>query len=219
MLADKKTRTLGVVPTTERTNRQKERSDLSTRRLLAAAGDLIVEGGYQAMTLAAVGERAGYSRGLVTARFGSKRKLLEALVERIVGEWSHRNVLPRTHGANGCDGIRIVLDAIAAQAERDPSELRVLYALMFEAVGPVADLRPTFVDLHADMRADFARFVRRGLRDGSIGNSASPDGEAAVIVAGIRGVAYQWLLDPNAFEVAPALRYLARVTDERLRAC
>jgi AcrR family transcriptional regulator len=194
------------VSTTERTNRQKERSDLSTRRLLAAAGELIVEGGYQAMTLAAVGERAGYSRGLVTARFGSKSKLLDALVERIVGEWSHRNVLPRTHGANGCDGIGIVLDAIAAQAERDPSALRVLYALMFEAVGPVADLRSTFVDLHAD------------LRDGSVRDGASPDSEAAVIVAGIRGIAYQWLLDPDAFEVAPALRYLSRVTDERLRA-
>jgi AcrR family transcriptional regulator len=206
------------MPTTERTNRQKERSDLSTRRLLAAAGDLIVEGGYEAMTLAAVGERAGYSRGLVTARFGSKSKLLEALVERIVGQWSHRNVLPRTHGANGCDSIRLVLDAIAVQAERDPSELRVLYALMFEAVGPVADLRSTFVELHTDMRSDFARFVRRGVRDGSIREGASAGHEAAVIVAGMRGIAYQWLLDPDAFEVAPALRYLARVTDERLRA-
>jgi len=37
------------------------------------------------MTLAAVGERAGYSRGLATARFGSKDELLRALVERIVG--------------------------------------------------------------------------------------------------------------------------------------
>jgi len=206
------------VPTTARPNRQKERSDLSTKRLLAAAGELIVEGGYKGMTLAAVGERAGYSRGLATARFGSKDKLLEALVERIVGRWSHRNVLPLTRGANGCDAIRIVLDTIAAQADRDPSALRVLYALMFEAAGPVADLRPTFMDLHADMRADFARFVRRGLRDGSIRVGTSPAGEAAMIVAGIRGIAYQWLLDPEGFGVAPALHYFARVTDERLRA-
>ena len=50
------------------TNRHKERSELSTRRLLDAAGELIVEGGYEAMTLAAVGERAGYSRGLPAHR-------------------------------------------------------------------------------------------------------------------------------------------------------
>jgi len=198
-------------------NRQKERSELSTSRLLTAAGELIVEGGFRAMTLAAVGERAGYSRGLVTARFGSKDQLLQSLVEHIVGRWSHRNVLPRTKEATGRDGIQIVLEAIATQADRDPSALRVLYALMFEAVGPAADLRSTFVQLHADMRADFARFVRRGLRDGSIRSGLSPDLEAAVVVAGVRGIAYQWLLDPDGFEPVTALRYLARVTDERLR--
>jgi AcrR family transcriptional regulator len=199
------------------TNRQKERSELSTNRMLAAAGELIVAGGYEAMTLAAVGERAGYSRGLATARFGSKDELLGALVERIVGRWSHRNVLPRTKGASGRDAIRIVLDAIATQAGRDPSALRVLYALMFEAVGPVAELRSTFVELHADMRADFARFVRRGLRDGSVRPGVSPDNEAAVIVAGIRGIGYQWLLDPDGFDPVVILRHLGRVTDERLR--
>ena len=199
-----------------RANRHKERSDLSTNRLLYAAGELIVEGGFRAMTLAAVGERAGYSRGLVTARFGSKYGLLQALVERIVGQWSHRNVLPRTKGASGRDGVLIVLEAIAAQAERDPSALRVLYALMFEAVGPVAELRGTFVQLHADMRTDFARFVRRGIRDGSVRAGLSPDGEAATIVGGIRGVGYQWLLDPDGFQPVPALRYLKRICEDRL---
>lgn len=198
-------------------NRQKERSELSTNRLLAAAGELIVEGGYQAMTLAAVGERAGYSRGLVTARFGSKDQLLQALVERIVGRWSHRNVIPQAKGANGREAVRIVLDAIASQAERDPSALRVLYGLMFEAIGPVAELRTTFVQMHADMRTDFARFVRRGLRDGSIRTGLSPANEAALVVGGIRGVAYQWMLDPEDFPVVPALRYVTRVTDYRLR--
>jgi AcrR family transcriptional regulator len=200
-----------------RANRQKERSDLSTSRLLTAAGELIVEGGFRAMTLAAVGERAGYSRGLATARFGSKDQLLQALVERIVGRWSHRNVLPRTKGATGRDGVGIILEAIATQAERDPSALRVLYALMFEAVGPAADLQSTFVQLHADMRADFARLIRRGLRDGSVRYGTSPDNEAAVIVAGIRGIGYQWLLDPDGFQPVTALRYMAGLIDERLR--
>ena len=61
-------------------SRQRERSERSTRALLDAAGEVIAEVGYGNMTLAAVGERAGYSRGLVTARFGSKEKLL--------GRWS-----------------------------------------------------------------------------------------------------------------------------------
>jgi AcrR family transcriptional regulator len=199
------------------TNRHKERSELSTRRLLDAAGELIVEGGYQSMTLVAVGERAGYSRGLVTARFGSKDQLLTALVERIIDRWNHRHVLPRTEGSSGREAIVILLDAITGQIERDPRAVRVLYALMFEALGPVPELRSTFVEFHDTMRADLARLIRKGLRDGSVRPGTSPTREAALIVAGLRGVAYQWRLDPDGFDPRPVLRHLTATTDERLR--
>jgi AcrR family transcriptional regulator len=198
-------------------NRHQERSELSTRRLLEAAGELIVEGGYEAMTLAAVGERAGYSRGLVTARFGSKDQLLKALVERIINRWEHRNVLPRTEGASGREAIVILLEAISEQVARDPTDVRVLYALMFEALRPIPELRSTFVEFHATMRADLAAFVRRGLRDGSIARGTSPTKEAALIVAGLRGIGYQWRLEPDGFDPLPPLRHLVSTTDDRLR--
>jgi AcrR family transcriptional regulator len=198
-------------------NRHQERSELSTARLLDAAAELIEEGGFEAMTLAAVGERAGYSRGLVTARFGSKDQLLAALVDRITSGWSHRNVLPRTVGRPGRDGILILIDAIRAQAERDSRGLRTLYALMFEALGPNVALRTHFVEFHRTMRADLAKLVRRGLRDGSVARHRRPDDEAMLVVAGLRGIAYQWRLDPDGFEPVPALRVLGDATEQRLR--
>ena len=176
-----------------------------------------MEGGYEAMTLAAVGERAGYSRGLVTARFGSKDQLLKTLVERIIDRWNHRNVLPRTEGTSGREAIVILLDAITEQVERDPTDVLVLYALMFEALRPIPELRSTFVEFHATMRADLAAFVRKGLRDGSIAPGTSPTKEAALIVAGLRGIGYQWRLDPDGFEPLPALRHLVSTTESRLR--
>jgi AcrR family transcriptional regulator len=204
-----------VIPATR--NRHQERSERSSARLLDAAADLIAEGGYEAMTLAAVGERAGYSRGLVTARFGSKDQLLEALVARITTGWNHRNVLPRTVGRPGRDGVLILIDAIRAQAERDPRALRTLYALMFEALGPNVGLRDHFVEFHRTMRADLVKLVRRGIRDGSVARERRPDEEAALVVAGLRGIAYQWLLDPAGFDPVPALRALCTATEQRLR--
>jgi AcrR family transcriptional regulator len=196
---------------------QRERSERSTRALLDAAGEVIADVGYENMTLAAVGERAGYSRGLVTARFGSKENLLRALVERMTAGWTHRNVLPRTTGRPGLDGVVTLLDAIRAQAQADPRALRVLYALMFEALGPNADLRTHFVEFHRTMRSDIAKLVRRGLRDGSIRAGVDPVAEAVLIVGGLRGVAYQWALDADAFDPVGALAYLTRVTEDRLR--
>jgi AcrR family transcriptional regulator len=197
-------------------NRQRERSERSTRALLDAAGEVIAEVGYENMTLAAVGERAGYSRGLVTARFGSKQNLLKALVERMTTGWTHRNVLPRTAGSTGLEAVITLLDAIRAQAERDPRALRVLYALMFEALGPNEDLRAHFVEFHRTMRSDIAKLLRRGLRDGSVRTGIDPTVEAVCIVGGLRGVAYQWALDPDAFDPVGAFAYLTRVTGTRL---
>src|SRR5947199_3022999 len=63
--------------TTRRT--QQERRDQAEAALLAAAAELVVEQGVRSLTLARVGQRAGYSRGLVTHHFGSKQALLERL--------------------------------------------------------------------------------------------------------------------------------------------
>ena len=202
----------------ERPTKQQERAARSTNALLDAAASLIVEGGLSSLTFAAIGERAGYSRGLVTARFGSKEGLVEELIERIVTTWSHRNVLPRTKGKKGLDGIVLLLDAIRRQAETDRRGLRVLYALMFEALGPDEELRTRFAKFHDVMRADFSRLIARGQSDGSIRRGLAPSKEATLIVGGLRGIGYQWLLDPERFEPVAALAYLHETTTVRLAA-
>lgn len=199
-------------------NKQQQRTARSTNALLEAAADLIVEGGFDALTFAAIGDRAGYSRGLVTARFGSKDGLIDALIDRIVTTWSHRNVIPRTKGRSGLDGAIILIDAIRAQAAKDPRGLRVLYSLMFEAVGSEDDLRERFAAFQATMRSDFAQCVRRGQRDGSVRRGPSPDREGELLVAGLRGIGFQWLIDPDAFDPVKALTYLRDTTEQRLAA-
>lgn len=201
-----------------RPNKQEQRTRRSTNALLEAAGELIAEGGFEALTFAAIGERAGYSRGMVSARFGSKDGLIEALIDRIVNGWGHRNVLPLTRGKPGLEAITILIGAIRSQAAADPGALRVLYALMFEATGGDDDLRRRFAKFHEGFRADVARLVVRGQRDGSIRASAVPDAEGTLVVSALRGIGYQWLLDPSGFDPAPALDYLGDTTAARLRA-
>ena len=196
-------------------NKQQLRTERSTNALLQAASELIVEGGFAALTFAAIGERAGYSRGLVTARFGSKDGLIEALIERIVTGWGRSRVFPRTKGRPGIDGVLTILAAIRDQAASDPSQLLVLYSLMFEATSDDG-LRKRFAELHEAMRGDYVYFIRKGLSDGSIAKGTSPTNEAALLVAGLRGIGYQWLIDPDGFEPVGPLSYLHDTTRDRL---
>ncbi len=199
-------------------NKQQIRTETSTNALLEAASDLIVEGGFDALTFAAIGDRAGYSRGLVTARFGSKAALIDALIERIVTTWSHRNVLPFVAQQTGLDGLVTLIDAICRQVATDARGVRVLSSLMFEAVGSDEEMRTRFASFHASMRSEIAGLVRAGQEDGSVRGDVSAEREAELLVAAIRGIGYQWLIDPAAFDPAPALGLLRDATAERLAA-
>ena len=65
---------------------QAERIAISDNNMLQAASELILEVGSANTTLKDVGERAGYSRGLASARFGSKEELFLRLIS------SHRQI-------------------------------------------------------------------------------------------------------------------------------
>lgn len=67
----------------QRRRTQEERRSESEERLLAAAVDLLSRKGWVGMTLAEVGQAAGYSRGQATHQFGNKGALLRALVSRM----------------------------------------------------------------------------------------------------------------------------------------
>ncbi|GAA1787182.1 TetR/AcrR family transcriptional regulator [Pseudarthrobacter sulfonivorans] len=190
----------------EELNGHQIRSERSTRALIRAAGDLVAEGGYQSMTLATVGERAGYSRSLATARFGSKGKLLEALVDEVVVRWTVEKVDAEATGLNGLAALQVLLRGICDSYERNPRSLTILYALIFEALGPVPDLRERFITFHQVLRSRIAATIRTGVEDGSIDRGIDPDQQAAVIVSTLRGVGYLWQLDKESIDPAAVLR-------------
>ena len=117
-------------------NRQAERSERSAEALLDAAAELIAESGLASATFSALGERAGYSRGLVTARFGSKRGMVDALIRRVWRRLRDNDVLPMAQRDRGIDEIMILLDAIREQTETQPRDMKAIFALTFEALGP-----------------------------------------------------------------------------------
>ena len=66
---------------------QAERAAASDRAMIDAAIELILERGTARTTLAAIGERAGYSRGLATYRYGSKSGLFKEVSNTIQRRW------------------------------------------------------------------------------------------------------------------------------------
>jgi len=181
---------------------QQERSEASTRRLLDAAVELIAEGGYAAMTLAATGDRAGYSRGLVTIRFGNKENLLRAVTDRLTERWWSYFAHPPAEGDGLCDLLSLVR-AVGAGVGEDPTALRALQRLIFDrAVGPVDELQRLFAAGARTITADVASIIERGVADGSVRADTDPGRTAALVIASMRGISYEWFLHPSTVDMA-----------------
>ena len=182
---------------------QQERTAESDRRLLTAAMRLIGERGYRGTSLAAIGEAAGYSRGLVTERFGSKQGLLWELVKRMLRVYRDEG---RAHSAAERIGLDELCDMVDNHRRALSSEIsmRAFYALMFEALGPTPDLQAEFRTLHRSFRADIARMLRAGVAAGTIRADLDVEAQAMLVLGTLRGIAFQWLLEPDALALDAA---------------
>ena len=195
--------------------RQSERTERSTRALLGAAALIIDEEGLQALTVARIGERAGYSRGMVTERCGSKEALLGALLDTILSSITS-DMASAMAGKSGVEQVDVYLAEIARQGTEQPNRLRVLAKMTYQSIGLDPELSNRFALANAYIRHNLAGLVRAGIADGSIRPDADPDNEAVMIVAMFRGVGYQWCVDPNGVDAGAALRYAHEVTVDRL---
>lgn len=187
---------------------QAERAEASDRALIAAAVQLIADRGYQRTTLAAIGDAAGYSRGLVTQRFGSKEGLLWAVLDRLLDSWMLRAAGPRVGDRVGVDALREAIAAYLHVVDTAPDSLRAYHALLREADGPVPEVRRRITQVNRDERDGVARWLKDGQAAGTVRHDVDPQAAAVTFLAVIRGTTTQWLLDPSV-DIAGALRHYA----------
>jgi AcrR family transcriptional regulator len=175
---------------------QAERTALSDARMFDAAMQLIVEQGTHATTLKAVGERAGYSRGLASSRFGSKDALFGQLVLHFNTSWTQE--LANKVGTRG--GVEACLEALCAVEDFLSSHskyMQAMYILWFESISTHNDVRDHLAAYHEIYRSDVAHWVEEGIANGEIDPAVDAECYAFGFCSFIFGTIYQWLVAPN----------------------
>jgi AcrR family transcriptional regulator len=203
-------------PETPSQNRQHMRSQMSTTRLLAAAAELFADRGYRQTTLADIGERAGYSHGLVTRRFGSKQGLLVALLDHMIDVWMQSALLPAVAHETGIPGIRAFFAEFCANARANSSNLRALESLMFEGLWGEPEFKERLIIMQKRGQELFGDLIRGGIKNGTVRPDADADAIALMASAALRGVTYFWLLEED-FDICAALNSFGGVLEALLR--
>lgn len=175
---------------------QEERSAMSDQRMLAAAISLIVELGLAGTTLAAIGERAGYSRGLVTHRYGSKARLFGHVHDTVMADWIGR-VQSAVGESVGIEALNRVVDVLLELLQAQPDEIRAMYLLRYASIDPGAEFRANVARAHRAQRRDVQRWIEGGQKAGSIRSDADAELMAELFCAGVDGLIYRWLVTPK----------------------
>lgn len=190
------------MPSPARGLTQPQRVEISSRRLVEAAAELITEKGWEATTAAEIGRRAGYSRAMVHARYGSKDAILDAFFEHGYVQ----RVLPGPQpAATGMDNAVAHFGRIQELYAEDRDFLRAMFVMTFEAVKTTSPVR---MRLQTWLERGVAA-VEDGLRKGIVDGSVRPDIDVDLAVSDIStagfGIAFHWIVMPDRFDLAREL--------------
>jgi len=158
--------------------------------------------GVQGTTLAAIGETAGYSRGLATHHFGSKAGLFRKVLKRISAAWNEE-LTGKLAGKTGLQAITTAIDSHLAHALRHPEYIRAQNILWGAAMDPSSEFKPNVAEFMRIQRGSVAGWVKGGQKSGEIRQGVNATRIAEQYYGALIGINSQWLVSPD-FALAAA---------------
>jgi AcrR family transcriptional regulator len=161
--------------------------------MIDAAIDLLNTVGMQGATLKAIGEEAGYSRGLATHHFGSKSGLFRKLLKRLTAIWT-AELLEQVSGKTGLKAITTAVDAHMQHIEKHPDYIRAMNILWIGAIDPASGFKPNLVEFMRIQRNAVSDMVVQGQASGEIRSDVNPARFAEQFYGTVLGINHQWLV-------------------------
>jgi len=174
---------------------QAERRETAERAILEAAKTIVAQRGLDELTLNEAGEMAGYSRALPAHYFKTKSALVAALADHIMSSYALR-VREAIGPAEGLDRLCERVAFYIDDGCRDPKSLRAFQAILGGGLTR-PELAPLVKRLNAESIDGLASLIKRAREKREIRADARPRAEASIILASMRGVMFQWLIDPD----------------------
>ena len=194
---------------------QAERRGESDRRMMRAAARLIARKGVAGTSLAEVGVAAGYSRGLPVERYGTKLGLVRALLAA-TESWFGDHLARTIAGRAGLAAIEWRVDAHLASVDRSNSATAALHAIYTASQSVMPELRKPVAAFTDRWCAELVAHMREGQRSGEIARDIDCAAEARFLLAAMRGLMMQYLMDGSHRDLAKAKAILLAHCRDRL---
>ena len=175
---------------------------MAESRMVRAAIELLNTVGIQGTTMVAIGEMAGYSRGLATHHFGSKSGLFRTVLKQVSAAWTEE-LVSNLKGQTGISAMTTAVESHLAHALRHPEYIRAQNILWGAALDPSSEFKPNVADFMKIQRESVAAWVKGGQERGEIDQDINAERIAEQFCGGMIGISNQWLVSPD-FDLAAA---------------
>lgn len=194
---------------------QAERRGESERRMMRAAATLIARHGVAGTSLAEVGIAAGYSRGLPVDRYGSKLGLVRALLAA-TESWFRDHLEQLLAGKSGLEAIELRIEAHLASVDRSDSATAALHAIYTASQSVMPGMKKPVAAFTNRWCAGLVAHMREGQQGGEIRKDIDCEAEARFLLAAMRGLMMQYLMDGSHRDLAQAKAILIAHCRDRL---
>jgi AcrR family transcriptional regulator len=179
----------------------------SRTRILAAAWQVFAAKGFWGGTLNEVAVTAGLTRAGLLHHYPSKQDVLIALLEDR-DRWVREAVPDRAAGAT----MREYLDAEVADVLpvllEERRIMQLAHMMTAEAAGEQHPAHDWVAGRYAGIRDRLSDSVRSSIAAGEAPADLDPEATAAAMLGTMEGLENQWLVDPEAVDIAHALAQL-----------
>ncbi|WP_439029075.1 TetR/AcrR family transcriptional regulator [Gordonia terrae] len=191
-----------------------ERRSIAEQALMEAARQLISRRGVDLTSVADIGELAGYSRGLVNHRFGSKTALLQQLAltsQKVVEDRLN------DHYENKFEAVLRLAHVYLQWVEEEEDFARAFFAMWGAAQPDESILREVFVVLDDIFRKRFADLLVAGQVQRTIRADIDAPAVAVVLVAMARGTGMQYVIAPHRVDLGAVDATMQAFIEQALR--
>lgn len=152
---------------------------------------------------------AGYSRGLVTRRYGSKDKLLIRVLDYLEN-WLNEKSKLSTKNKYGLDAINSLLLNVADDVYVYREKYRAYFWLRFYGLESNKALNEYLVNSQSVRESDNIKWLKEALVLEQLSRNVDIEMVADFIMTSLMGLVHKWMVDQN-FNIELRLRQLVHV--------
>ncbi len=183
---------------------QAERKAESHKKIIEAAIELFAAQGFVRTTLNEIGNKAGYTGGLISNRYGSKEALLREVLNEIYRDFTRESMTQVSKTESVVEGLQRYVEVFLRRLSKNNIKIRALYLVMGESMGAVPEMQSEIADFNKQTIRAVGNLLQQGVDNGELRANLKVRETAAIILAVLRGLTQLYLADPKTYSIKTA---------------